>query len=272
MARVTRDSPCSRRHCRGSAGGKVAGCGRSRLRFWIVEYGMNHVFPRHRRSPPLPPGDVRFILVGHAYRQPIQGRLPAWAEVKDELLAFVQEPRAVDRLVVADGKVAVQPGLASRVAPVDGDRLDPVNGVLQHEVRACGVRDIECGPGFAGRGPHVEKQGTSRSQGASRGAEPCLAPTPDRYQPRASRCTSYTAPRGCTAVRSQWRRRRPGPGRQTRRARRRGRSATRRHACGRSRRPWGVDGWSRWRKPRHRRLFSTRATKASSWPSVRRGL
>src|SRR5204863_4189479 len=41
-------SPCSRRHCSGSRDGKVAGCGRSRSRRWIVSYGMNHVLPRQR--------------------------------------------------------------------------------------------------------------------------------------------------------------------------------------------------------------------------------
>src|SRR5687768_9308349 len=44
----SRSRPWRRRHISGSFGGKVAGCGRSFSRFWIVSYGMNQVFPRQR--------------------------------------------------------------------------------------------------------------------------------------------------------------------------------------------------------------------------------
>ncbi len=42
------ERPCSFKHCSGRRAGKVAGCGRSRSRRWIVSYGMNQVFPRQR--------------------------------------------------------------------------------------------------------------------------------------------------------------------------------------------------------------------------------
>src|SRR5687768_5719110 len=49
----SRSRPCSRKHISGSLGGKVAGCGRSFSRFWMVSYGMNHVLPR-QRTPDAP--------------------------------------------------------------------------------------------------------------------------------------------------------------------------------------------------------------------------
>src|SRR4051812_2297059 len=70
-----------------------------------------------------PAGDVRLVLIGHAQRQAIELRRPERREMKDELLAVVQEAIAVDRLVVADREVAGEArSRASRFA-VDGDRL-----------------------------------------------------------------------------------------------------------------------------------------------------
>ena len=52
-------------------------------------------------------------------------------EVEDELVAVVQEAVAVDRLVVADRQIAGQAGGGAGRRPIDGDRLDPVDDVLQ---------------------------------------------------------------------------------------------------------------------------------------------
>jgi hypothetical protein len=51
--------------------------------------------------------------------------------MKDELVTIVDEPGAVDWLVVAHRQVAIQTGGRSRRVAVDCDRLDPVQRVLQ---------------------------------------------------------------------------------------------------------------------------------------------
>ena len=77
---------------------------------------MNQVLPRQRTpsAAAAPARDVRLILVGDAERQPIERRRAVRREVKDELVAVVQEAVAVDRLVVADRQVAGQPGRRAR--------------------------------------------------------------------------------------------------------------------------------------------------------------
>ena len=71
---------------------------------------MNQVLPRQRTpsAAGAPAGDVRLILIGHAEREPIERGVADGREVKDELVAVVQVPVAVDRLVVADRQVARQ--------------------------------------------------------------------------------------------------------------------------------------------------------------------
>ena len=112
IASSIRDSPWSRRHCSGSRDGNVAGCGRSRSRRWMVSYGMNHVLPRQRTpsAAAAPAADVRLILIRDAERQAVERRRPGRREMKHELVAVVEEAIAVDRLVVADRQVAVEPG------------------------------------------------------------------------------------------------------------------------------------------------------------------
>ena len=98
---------------------------------------MNQVLPRQRRPDAglLPAGDVRLVLVLHADRLAVERRVAGAAEMKDELVAVVEKPLAVDRLVVADGEVVGQPGPRTGQRLFDRDRLDPVDGVLQLEVR-----------------------------------------------------------------------------------------------------------------------------------------
>ena len=73
---------------------------------------MNQVLPRQRTPSAArsPAGDVRLVLIGHAEREPIEPGLAVRREVEHELVAVVQEPVAVDRLVVADGQVAREAG------------------------------------------------------------------------------------------------------------------------------------------------------------------
>src|SRR5262249_19368711 len=74
---------------------------------------------------PVPSPDVRLILIRHAEREAIERRRAFGREVEDELVAVVQEPIAVDRLVVPDGEVAREPRRRARGGAVDRDRLDP---------------------------------------------------------------------------------------------------------------------------------------------------
>src|SRR5690349_20468302 len=73
----------------------------------------------HTAGGPAPAGDVRLILVGHAKRQPLESGFAQRREMEDELVAVVQEPIAVDRLVMTDGQVAREPRRDARCRPLD---------------------------------------------------------------------------------------------------------------------------------------------------------
>ena len=77
--------------------------------------------------------------------------------MKDELVTIVDEPGAVDRLVVAHCQVAIQAGGCTRRVAVDCDRLDPVERVLQRQVRAGGLGDVEGGPWIRRFGADVQE-------------------------------------------------------------------------------------------------------------------
>jgi hypothetical protein len=78
----------------------------------------------------LPASNVRRVLVLDANGTTIERRLPARREVKDELVTVVDEPRTIDRFVMADRNVPVEIGCRARGAAIDCDRFDPVNCVL----------------------------------------------------------------------------------------------------------------------------------------------
>src|SRR5688572_13013045 len=59
-----------------------------------------------RRRPPA--ADVGLVLIFHADRLPLDRRGTRRAEVEDELVAVVQKPPAVNRLVVADSQIVRQ--------------------------------------------------------------------------------------------------------------------------------------------------------------------
>src|SRR5687767_9483928 len=74
------------------------------------------------RGCPLPPADVRLILVANANCLTIEWRISVMREMEHELMAVVQEPGAVDWLVVANRQVVVQPRPAARQRLLNGDR------------------------------------------------------------------------------------------------------------------------------------------------------
>ena len=126
----------------------------------MVSYGMNQVLPR-QRTPwrrAAPPAHVGLILIRHAERKAIEAGGSLRGEVKDELVAIVDEAVAVDRLVVADGKIAREAGGRAGRFSIDGDRLDPVNDVLHPQVRPDGLRDVERRPRISRLGAHVEEE------------------------------------------------------------------------------------------------------------------
>src|ERR1051325_2786149 len=56
-----------------------------------------------------PAADVRLVLIPHTDRLAAERRLALRCEMEHELVAVVQEPFAVDRLVVADGEILFEP-------------------------------------------------------------------------------------------------------------------------------------------------------------------
>src|SRR5579863_2243060 len=78
-----------------------------------------------RTGPPA--SRVRLILIRHAERKPLERRRSLRREVKNELVAVVDEPIAVDRLVMPDCQIARQPGGGPGRVPIDRDRFDPVD-------------------------------------------------------------------------------------------------------------------------------------------------
>ncbi len=108
------------------------------------------------RAPP--PLHIRLILVRNAERQPVQRHVPAGGEVKDELVAVVDEPRAIDGLVVAERQVPVDPRRAPHGVPVDRDGFHPVQRVLQLQVRPRRQRDVDGRPRVGRTCADVEKE------------------------------------------------------------------------------------------------------------------
>src|SRR5262245_20454127 len=87
-----------------------------------------------------PAGNARLILIGHAQSQTIERRGAGVGEVEDELVAVVQIAIAVDRLVMPDRQIALETGSGTGRTAFDGNRLDPMNDVLEAEMAAGRLR------------------------------------------------------------------------------------------------------------------------------------
>src|SRR5205823_844933 len=116
---------------------------RSRVRAILVaaldrvignEPGISSAAPVLGGGPPS--ADVRFVLVADANPLAVERSASARTEMKDELVAVVDEAIAVDRLVVPDIHVAIEPRRCAGGVAIDRDRLDPVDRVLELQVMA----------------------------------------------------------------------------------------------------------------------------------------
>src|SRR5437588_9704619 len=76
-----------------------------------------------------PAADVRLVLIWDPECESIQPGQSLRCEVKDELVAVVDEPIAVDWFVMADRQIAGEPRGGTRRIPIDRDRLDPMDDV-----------------------------------------------------------------------------------------------------------------------------------------------
>ena len=142
---------------------------------------MNQVLPRQRRSSSrrAPARDVRLVLVLHADRPPVERRLAVGREMEDELVAVVEEALAVDRLVVADGQIVLEPGARAGERLLDGDRLDPVDGVLQLQMRPRRLRHVERRPRVGRLGADVQEQRAVLRRAPAPPVRPTHRSTPD---------------------------------------------------------------------------------------------
>ena len=125
------------------------------------------------------------------------GVAPVRREMKDELVAIVDEPRAVDWLVVAHRQVAVQPGGRPCRITVDRDRLDPVQRVLQLQVRPDGLRDVERGPRVRRLGADVQEERAVRAQVSARRPPPIRRSTSGTGRGAACPRSCDSGCRGC---------------------------------------------------------------------------
>ena len=118
------------------------------------------MLPRHRRFAPLDFHRATFdpVLVGDPDGSPVEGDIAGPREVEDVLVARVQVPAGLQRLVVADGEVAREPGRSPREVPVDRDRLHPMDDVLEAKPPADLAGDVPREP-RVGRGrPEVQEE------------------------------------------------------------------------------------------------------------------
>ena len=151
---------------------------------------------------PRPSADVGLVLVLHSDRESIELDVPVPGQVEDVLVAVVDVAPAVDRLVVAcgdalrrrlgvtgtsaSGRAGRAFGYTLRIGNpsegalglpgVDGDRLDPVQGVLQREPAPEPLQDLEGPPGLGRFARNVEEQRSAAAQHPVEGVSPRLDP------------------------------------------------------------------------------------------------
>src|SRR3954468_9366183 len=73
---------------------------------------------------------------------------------------------------MSHGDIAVEIGRRTGRVTIDGDRLDPMDGVLQLQMRTRCLRDIQRGPGVGGFCADVQKEGTVWFQNALYSSNP----------------------------------------------------------------------------------------------------
>src|SRR5262245_58893180 len=105
-----------------------------------------------------PSSDVRAILITNADGLSVERCPSAAREVEDELVAVVQKPPAVNRLVMTHRQIVLESRPRAGQRLLDRNRFDPVNGVLQVQEGPDGLSDIEPRPRIGGLGADIEEQ------------------------------------------------------------------------------------------------------------------
>src|SRR5262249_24484599 len=103
--------------------------------------------------------------------------LRSWrGEVEDDLLAVVQEPVVVVWFVVPYREILFKFCPCARQHLLDRNRLDPMDGVLQPEVGACRLCDVERRPRVRRFAADVEKQRSGSRKLRRRPPDPVASP------------------------------------------------------------------------------------------------
>ena len=123
-----------------------------------------------------PARDVRLVLIFHADRPATERRVALRREMEHELVAIVEEPLAVDRLVMADGQVLLETGSRAGQRLFNRDRFDPMDRVLKLQMRARGLRHIERGPRVGRLTADVQKKGAFVGERPRRQLHPLAGP------------------------------------------------------------------------------------------------
>ncbi len=165
-ARCTRASPCSRRHHSGSSGGNDR---RMRPVPGAEADGGVRQEPRvppaaHVGPAPAPAGHVRLVLVRDPDREPVEGDVSPPGEVEDVLVGPVDVPVGGHRPVVAEREVPVERRRPAGRRAVDGDRLHPVNDVLEDERAGRLARDVEREERVRRGAPDVQEVGAAQGE------------------------------------------------------------------------------------------------------------
>src|SRR5687767_12461742 len=94
------------------------------------------------RARMLPPGDIGRVLILHTECETIKRRARVRREVKQEFVTVVEKPVRIDRFVMSNGEVVGEACPGTGGVLVDGNRLYPVDDVLERQMRARRLRDI----------------------------------------------------------------------------------------------------------------------------------
>ena len=106
-------------------------------------------------TPGLPPRNIRSVLVGYADGLSVEWSSALRCQVKDELVAIIDKPVAINWLIVANAEVSIERCPSAAGGAVDCDRLNPMNDVLQFEMPSGGLGNVKRSPWTSGRSSDI---------------------------------------------------------------------------------------------------------------------